>query len=254
LLAVDEDLKLLLGALRDAGKVAMSFHGSNPEHWVKPDGSIVTAGDLAVNDSLLGVLNRARPDDAILSEETPDTEARLSKNRLWIIDPIDGTRNYFNGGVDWCIGVALIDDGEPKISALFQPTENRMYHAVRGVGAFCDDTQIHISLDVSNVITPKSLQARVTQVGLQPQTSGSLALLLRFAAIAEGRLAGAISTGNKKDWDIAAGHLLLTEAGGVATTLSGDKIIYNQPNPWQPGLVAATPSTHQTILKAVGNL
>jgi myo-inositol-1(or 4)-monophosphatase len=249
----DDDLKLLLGALRDAGRVAMSFHGRNPEHWVKPDGSIVTAGDLAVNESLLGALHAARPDDAILSEETPDTEARLSKNRLWIIDPIDGTRNYFNAGTDWCVGVALIEDGEPKISALFQPTENRMYHAVKGAGAFCNDKPIRTSPDVANVITPKSFQARVTKAGLQPQTSGSLALLLRFAAIAEGRLACAISTGNKKDWDIAAGHLLLTEAGGVATTLSGEKIVYNRPNPWQPGLVAATPSTHQTILKAVGN-
>jgi myo-inositol-1(or 4)-monophosphatase len=250
----EQDLKILTDALREAGRVALSFHGHNPEHWVKPDGSIVTAGDLAVNDSLLGALKAARPDDAILSEETPDSIDRLSVRRLWIIDPIDGTRNYFNGGTDWCIGVALIEDGEPKVSALFQPTEDRMYTAIRGSGAYRNNRRIATAPEALNVISPKSLQPAITKAGLQPQASGSLALLLRFAAIAEGRLAGAISIGNKKDWDIAAGHLLLTEAGGMVTTQAGQKIIYNQPHPWQPGLVAATSQQHATILKIVGDM
>jgi myo-inositol-1(or 4)-monophosphatase len=250
----DQDLKILTDALRNAGRVAMSFHGHNPEHWVKPDGSIVTAGDLAVNESLLKALNSARPDDAILSEETPDTPDRLSRQRLWVIDPIDGTRNYFNVGTDWCIGVALVEDGEPKISALYQPTEDRMYTAICGGGAYRNNRRITASPQAINVITPKSMQPAIAHAGLQPKASGSLALLLRFAAIAEGRLAGAISIGNKKDWDIAAGHLLLTEAGGIATTQTGQKIIYNQPHPWQPGLVAATAQQHATILKAVGDM
>ena len=250
----DGDLKLLKQALRDAGRVALSFHGKNPQHWVKPDGSIVTAGDLAVNDSLLQVLKTERPDDAILSEETPDSAERMSKSRLWIIDPIDGTRNYFNGGTDWCIGVALIEDGEPKVSALYKPTDDRMYHASRGAGAYCNDKPMATSPDAVDVIAPKSLQPRITQAGLQPQASGSLALLLRFAAIAEGRLAGSISIGNKKDWDIAAGHLLLMESGGIATTQAGQKIIYNRPHPWQPGLIAATAQQHAAILKVVGDM
>ena len=250
----DDDLEFLTSALRDAGRVAMSFHGHNPEHWVKPDGSIVTAGDLAVNESLLKVLHAARPDDAILSEETPDTSERLSRSRVWIIDPIDGTRNYFNGGNDWCIGVALIEDGEAKVSAIYQPTDDRMYTAIRGHGAYRNNRRITTSPDALNVIAPKSMQQRITEAGLQPQASGSLALLLRFAAIAEGRLAGAISIGNKKDWDIAAGHLLLVEAGGMATTQAGEKIIYNQANPWQPGLIAATAQQHATILKAVRDM
>jgi myo-inositol-1(or 4)-monophosphatase len=249
----EQDLKILTDALREAGRVALSFHGHNPEHWVKPDGSIVTAGDIAVNDSLLSALKSARPDDAILSEETPDTQGRLSHSRLWIIDPIDGTRDYFNGGTDWCIGVALIEDGEPKVSALFQPTEDRIYTAIRGGGAYRNNRRISTAPEAINVITPKSLQPGITQAGLQPQASGSLALLLRFAAIAEGRLAGAISIGNKKDWDVAAGHLLLTEAGGIATTQTGQKIMYNQRDPWQPGLIAATAAQHAVILKIVGN-
>ncbi len=250
----DQDLEFLDLALREAGRVALSFHGHNPEHWVKPDGSIVTAGDLAVNDSLLSALKAARPEDAILSEETPDTHERMSKQRLWIIDPIDGTRNYFNGGTDWCIGVALIENGEPKVSALYQPTEDRMYTAIRGHGATRNNRRITTSPEAINVITPKSLQPAIAHAGLQPQASGSLALLLRFAAIAEGHLAGAISIGDKKDWDIAAGHLLLTEAGGIATTQAGGPFIYNQTNPWQPGVVAATTQHHATILKIVGGM
>jgi myo-inositol-1(or 4)-monophosphatase len=250
----EQELKFLTEALIDAGRVAMSLHGHNPEHWVKSDGSIVTAGDLAVNNSLLGALKAAYHDDAILSEETPDTPDRLDKRRLWIIDPIDGTRNYFNGGTDWCIGVALLEDGELKVSCLYQPTENRMYTAIRGGGAYRNNRRINTSPEAINVITPKSLQPGITQAGLQPQASGSLALLLRFAAIAEGRLAGSISIGNKKDWDIAAGHLLLMEAGGMASTQTGQKIIYNQRDPWQPGLIAATSQQHATILKVVGDM
>jgi myo-inositol-1(or 4)-monophosphatase len=250
----EQDLKILTDALREAGRIALSFHGHNPEHWVKPDGSIVTAGDLAVNDSLLAALNKLRPDDSILSEETLDTPHRLSSNRLWIIDPIDGTRNFFNGGTDWCIGVALIENGEPKVSALYQPTEDRLYTAIRGSGAYRNNRRITTSAEAINVITPKSLHPAITKAGLQPQASGSLALLLRFAAIAEGHLACAISIGNKKDWDIAAGHLLLTEAGGVATTQTGQKIIYNQRDPWQPGLIAATAEQHAAILKIVGDI
>jgi myo-inositol-1(or 4)-monophosphatase len=250
----EHDLEFLTTALHEAGRVALSFHGHNPEHWVKPDGSIVTAGDLAVNESLLGALKAARPDDAILSEETPDNAARISSKRLWIIDPIDGTRNYFNGGTDWCIGVALIEDGQPKVSALYQPTEDRMYTAIRGQGAYRNNRRINTSPDVINVISPKSLQPAIAAASLKPQASASLALLLRFAAIAEGGMAGAISIGDKKDWDIAAGHLLLIEAGGVATTQAGAPFVYNRTNPWQPGVVAATSQHHATLLKIVGDM
>ena len=248
----EDDLDFLTTALREAGRVAMAVHGHNPEHWKKPDGSIVTSGDLAVNDSLLTALRKHRPEDAILSEETPDSEDRLDVSRLWIIDPIDGTRNFFNGGTDWCIGVALVVQGEAQVSALFQPTEDRMYTAIRGAGAYRNNRRIMASAEVANVIAPKSLQPQIAAAGLQPQDSGNLALLLRFAHIAEGRLAGTVNVGDKKDWDIAAGHLLLSEAGGLATGLHGQKIIYNRRNPWQPGLVAATAQQHATIVKAVG--
>lgn len=250
--AADDDLKVLIAAMHEAGHVALAFHQRNPRHWQKPDGSIVTEADLAVNDSLTRTLSAARPEDAILSEETPDSESRMLHRRLWIIDPIDGTRNFFNGGMSWCIGVALVEDGQPVLSALHQPAEQRTYRAVRGGGAFCNNKRLLVNEDARNVIGPKLQHPALNQAGLTPQGSADLALLLRFAMIAEGRLAGTVSIGNKKDWDIAAGHLLLTEAGGLATTLDGQKIVYNQQNPWQPGLVAATAATHSSILKAVG--
>ena len=253
MLADDDDLTFLQSALLEAGRVAMAFHNRQPKHWHKPDGSIVTEGDLAVNESLLQAIWKARPNDAILSEESPDSQERLSKRRLWIIDPIDGTRNFHKGGTEWCIGVALIEGGEPIVSALFQPTEQRLYSASKGGGAYCNRIKLEISQELRSVIAPKSLHSSIRDHGLEPQGSSDLALLLRFARIAEGRLAGSVSIGNKKDWDIAAGHLILTEAGGLATTQAGEKIVYNQQDPWQPGLVAATPATHRIILKAVGD-
>jgi myo-inositol-1(or 4)-monophosphatase len=98
------------------------------------------------------------------------------------------------------------------------------------------------------VIAPKSHAASLDQQGLTAIGGQGLPLLLRLTGIAEGALAGAVSAGSKYDWDIAAGHLILEEAGGVISTLSGAQMIYNSPQPWQPGLIAAAPQWHQLIL------
>lgn len=252
--AVDrEDLGLLVEALRKAGAIAMRYHGKQPKHWHKPDGSTVTEADIAVDDYLKSTFAMARPDDGWLSEETPDTPTRLQHSRVWIADPIDGTKAYLNGQREWCIGVALIENGKLVVSGLYCPTDDVLFHAVAGGGSFRDGVRLEATTASTSraVISPRSFSAALAEQDFAPVVGSSLPLLMRFSGIAEHRFAGAVSIGNKYDWDLAAGHLILAEAGGVITDQKGKAIFYNTPNPWQQGLVAAMPQWHKTILETV---
>jgi myo-inositol-1(or 4)-monophosphatase len=103
------DAALLLDVVREAGELGLSLsRKKNLQHWTKPDGSHVTEGDLAINALFEQRLRAARPDDGWLSEETPDDpQARMAHDRLWIIDPIDGTRAFMEGRKEWCVAAAL---------------------------------------------------------------------------------------------------------------------------------------------------
>lgn len=248
-----DDLALLTDAVRAAARIALTFHCNKPAYEQKSDGSIVTEADFAVDAYLKKTITAARPDDGWLSEETPDTPERLSKKRLWIVDPIDGTRDFQAGGVDWAIGGALAIAGRPVVSVLYRPADDVLFHAVENAGAFCNDKPLLIDSATSrhHVITHNKYKSAIEAAGFSTERTSKLPLLLRFSAIAEGKLAAAISSGPKNDWDIAAGHLILKEAGGILTTENGGPVIYNRPEPWQPGVVAAQARWHRVILQAM---
>jgi myo-inositol-1(or 4)-monophosphatase len=246
------DQQLLLSAVRQAGVLAMEKFQKRPKSWHKPDGTVVTETDVAVDKYLRTTITKARPDDGWLSEETPDNGSRLQRKRFWIADPIDGTRIYLAGENGWGIGAALIEGGEVQMSALLLPSQGKLFHAIKSGGAFLNSKQIALPLSASaSVIAPRSFAGALGEAGFQFQSGSHLPLLLRFAAIAEGHLAGAITLGEKNDWDIAAGHLILTEAGGTVSTGEGDNIVYNRKEPWQPGVVAAGPQWHGALVDLV---
>ncbi len=247
------DLDLLLSCLRHAGKIAMGFHGK-AKAWNKPDGTVLTEADLAVNDYLKATIQAARPEDGWLSEETADTEHRLSKSRLWIVDPIDGTRAFSDGLRFWGIGIALVEDAAPILSGIYCPVDDVMYHAVKSQGAYRNGVRLSSPESSSHAIVPRAAQLVVEALGLPTQVSSSWPMLVRFALIAEGANPAAISIGNKQDWDLAAGVLLVTETGGKVTTQSGAAMQFNRKDHVQSGLVAAQAKWHHAILTAVGKL
>jgi myo-inositol-1(or 4)-monophosphatase len=249
-----DDLELLLSCLKQAGKIAMSFHRKSPKVWEKPDGTLVTEADYAVDTYLKTTITTARPDDGWLSEETPDTPARLDKKRLWIVDPIDGTRAFHDGMRFWGIGVALTENGAPILSGIYCPVDDVMYHAVKNGGAFRNGVKLTSLDSFGHAIVPKLAKHAVETAGLPTQVSSSWPMLLRFALIAEGTSPAAISIGNKQDWDLAAGVLLVTETGGKVTTQSGDPLRFNQREHSQSGLVAAQLKWHDKLQTAVGKL
>lgn len=246
------DLDLLLSATKAAGAVAMEKFRKHPKSWHKPDGTTVTETDIAVDEFLRTTISKARPDDGWLSEETPDDGSRLQRRRFWIADPIDGTRMFLAGEDSWGIGVALIEDGKVQLSALLLPSQEKLFHAIKDEGAFTNGEKLELGASSpASVIAPRSFAGTLGEAGFQYQSGSHLPLLLRFAAIAEGKLAGAITLGEKNDWDVAAGHLILTEAGGIISTGQGDNIVYNRKQAWQPDVIAAGPQWHGALVDLV---
>ena len=249
-----DDLSLLLATLREAGNLALEMQERGVKTWNKPDGSVLTEADLAVDHLLKSRILSARPNDGWLSEETPDSKTRLNHSRVWIADPIDGTRAYAAGINYWGTGMALVENGKPIIGAVFRPADNMMFHAIKNAGSFLNNTRLLKIPEIENapVIAPRRFQVNLSTAYSTIHQSSSFPLLLRIAAVTTGEVRAAISQGHKYDWDLAAGHLILTEAGGCITALDGDEMIYNRENPWQSGLIAsANAQSHKTLLNLV---
>ncbi len=248
------DAALLRKTVREAGELALSLFRTELKNWTKGSSSPVSEADIAVNDLLEQRLRAARPDYGWLSEESADDEARLGKPLLWIVDPIDGTRGYLAGREDWCVSAALVGDASPVLAAVFAPATDEFFFATRGQGATRNDVPVHATsgtdLDFSRVAGPKPLVERLNrsagEVILHPRI-GSLAL--RLCRVAQGSLDAAFAGGQSRDWDLAAANLIVHEANGRMTALSGDTIAYNRREVTHGLLVAAGRDRHARIVE-----
>jgi myo-inositol-1(or 4)-monophosphatase len=248
------DVALLTDTVREAGALALSLFRTELRNWTKGASSPVSEADIAVNDLIETRLRRATPDYGWLSEESVDDEQRLDRQRVWIVDPIDGTRGYLAGREDWCVSVALVEDTTPVLAAVFAPASDEFFFAARGQGAARNDAAVHATtgteMDFSRVAGPKPLVERLSRssddITLHPRI-GSLAL--RLCRVAEGRLDAAFAGGQSRDWDLAAANLIVQEANGSMTALSGDRILYNRREVTHGVLVAAGRDRHASIIE-----
>lgn len=247
-----DDAELLCAALREAGALGLALMQKGVRNWGKADGSVVTEADIAINDLLHQKLQGARPHYGWLSEESPDDLRRLQCDRLWIVDPIDGTRSFVNKHDGWCIGVALTENGRPTISALYRPMIDEFYFAAHGSGAWRNSKRMAPN-DGENLQAARLLGTGRAVKILGAEVNGAdvplIPLLLRLAYVASGQADIAISIGKKNDWDLAAGDLLMAESGAKLTTMDGTQMIYNRPDSWQNGMVAAGPLRHGAVMK-----
>ena len=252
------DLKdVLAEAVRDAGAVALSKFRAPVKTWLKGNHSPVTEADFAANDVLRDRLMRAGGDYGWLSEESIDNPARLAAARVWIVDPIDGTRAFMGGLPDWSISAALVEDGRPILGALFAPVEDSLFLAVAGRGATLNGNPIApstggavASARVSGPKGPVDALRAAERIDVRPRVHS---LALRLARIAAGTLDIAFAGANSNDWDLAAADLIVHEAGGHLTTLEGETATYNRPNPVHAALVAAGPTRHASVLRIISN-
>jgi myo-inositol-1(or 4)-monophosphatase len=244
---------LLKDTVRQAGQLALSLFRTELKHWIKGASSPVSEADIAVNDLMESTLRSATPDYGWLSEESVDDEARLGKRLVWIVDPIDGTRSYLAGREDWCVSAALVENASPVLAAVFAPASDEFFFAIRGRGATRNSLPIVATggteMDFSRIAGPKPLVERLNPAGgeitLHPRI-GSLAL--RLCRVAQGNLDAAFAGGQSRDWDLAAANLIVQEANGRMTTLSGDTILYNRPEVAHGVLVAAGRDRHASIV------
>ena len=251
--ALTREAALLEDAVRQAGELALSLFRTELKNWIKGASSPVSEADIAVNDLLESKLRSATPDYGWLSEESADDEARLGKPLAWIVDPIDGTRGYLAGREDWCVSAALVADASPVLAAVFAPASKEFFFAIRGQGATRNGVPIRATggtdMDFSRMAGPKPLVERLSPSGegitLHPRI-GSLAL--RLCRVAQGNLDAAFAGGQSRDWDLAAANLIVHEANGRMTALSGDKILYNRREVAHGVLVAAGRDRHATIV------
>lgn len=249
------DEQLLDRAVRQAGEIALKYYNSSAKAWDKNDGSPVTEADIAVDDYLKKTLLQDRPDYGWLSEETTDDLKRMTCKRVWIVDPIDGTSAFVNRTDQWCVSIALLDDGHITLARIFRPLTNEMYSAKAGGGATLNGKAISTtdcqSLDGCRIMGRKGVlkPSRWAHPWPTLNIDCTTSLALRLCLAADGRSDGAISMGKESDWDLAAADLIVHEAGGLMSDIYGNPIKYNQENPKQSdGVVVGGKAIHAQML------
>jgi myo-inositol-1(or 4)-monophosphatase len=240
------DLALLVAAAREAGQIALGYFKRDPKVWTKGANSPVTEADLAANHALHATLTTARPDYGWLSEESADTPDRLDRRRLFVVDPIDGTRGFIDGNPDWCVSVALVEDGAAVAAALFVPARQELFEATAGGGARLNGDAIRVSdrqaLEGARIAGPARHLRAMAAHGMDPRERRfTPSLAYRFALVACGRVDVATARPGAYDWDLAAVDLLVQEAGGTLRDLEGAPLRFNDAIPRHPALIASTP-------------
>jgi myo-inositol-1(or 4)-monophosphatase len=251
---------LVRHAAREAGAIALRFFNSglktSARIWSKAGGSPVTEADVAVDTFLKVKLSEALPQASWLSEETADDPARIGRQLVWIVDPIDGTRAFLSGSHDWSISIALLADGRPVLGVVYAPAHGTLYEARRGEGALRDGEPIETSpadrLPDVSIAGPKGLLDGLEQrIGAFKRPPRIPSLALRLVRVAEGSVDAGLVSSNARDWDIAAADLILEEAGGVLTGFDNAPPAYNRTDPVHGELVAAPRRLHPRIIAAM---
>ena len=248
------DLALIAEAAREAGRMALELRarGLTIEH--KAGGSPLTNGDLAVDAFLRSHLCAARASYGWLSEETSDGPERMAAERLFIVDPIDGTSAYMKGRPWFVISIAVVQAGRPVAAAIYAPAVDELYTAAQGEGAACDGEAIGPSgscgLQACRMLGDLALFDRPGWREPWPamRVERRNAIAYRMALVGAGDFDAAVSLGWKYDWDLAAGDLIAREAGARVSDARGAPLLFNTPRAQNDGLICSTPLLHPLIL------
>ncbi len=193
----------------------------------------VTNADIAIDSFLKAFFKKETPSFGWVSEETEDNKSRFTSDYFWCLDPIDGTRSYINGKPEYTISLALINKNQPIMGYILNPETKELFFAKKNNGAFCNGKKIHVkknqNIDSSKYGISSSEVAKLEKYNFFDKQNiiqmGSIAY--KIALVAKGQIDVAISFTKKNDWDLAASDLILKEAGGIITNISGKKIVYN---------------------------
>ena len=243
-------------AAREAGALALGFfRASAPTSariWQKAGNSPVTEADMAVDALLRQRLSALAPDFHWLSEEAEPTP-HGGDRPVWIVDPIDGTRAFAAGEAQWGVSIALVMQGVPVIGCFFMPARAALYRAQRGEGAFCNDLRLDPDHASRRAAGPHPVLDSLLSLDPTLEAHPKIpSLAARIAYVADGQLRFGIASIGAHEWDIAAADLLLREAGGQLTDLTGQPVRYTGEARKLPVLIGSRSGNHAIIAGELG--
>lgn len=270
--ACERELELAISLARDAGAAILEFY-QKPLTVVQKDSfsdrEPVTEADRLANDLIVTSLQQRFPEDGILAEESVDTEHRLERQRVWMIDPLDGTNGFIDGNGDFAVQIGLADKGEAILGVVYQPVTGVLYRAVRGQGCWIERPEF--APEQATVSTQKELQ-QMRLAASRSHRSPRMDRVVNAFAVKEEVRRGSVGikvglicekqcdlyvhlSPRTKQWDTCAPEVILHEAGGRITDLFGQPLRYNVPEVQnQNGLVASNGVAHQKIITALAPL
>ncbi len=257
---LEADLVLIAEVAREAGKLSLEWLEKGARAWDKSPDNPVTEADIACNDLIARRLRTARPHYGWLSEETRDSAADRSQPRIFVVDPIDGTKAFIKGENGFCASIAIIEDGQPIAGAVYNPNFDELLTARIGSGCHLNGEPVSVADCASLACT------MIGQPDVFGRTNAELwpdmklidcvpnAMAWRLGLVAAGHWDAAVALNDKNDWDIAAAVLLVREAGGVVTDRFGRQLEFNRPSVVQNGAIAAGASLHPLLLERLHDL
>ena len=243
---MNSELKLAIDAAKKAGAIIMNYYKADYEIRDKSYHNPVTTADHAADSCLKKMLMEARPEYGWLSEETVDSPDRLSKERVWVVDPLDGTKEFIEGVPNFVVSVALVENGIPIVGVLYNPVTKETFTAANGEGAHLNGESIQCMTkeDIGEMVilnsrseTRRGLWEPFNGVFGELRAIGSVAYKLGITAAGHADIFASLRP--KNEWDICAGNCIINEAGGKLIDLKGNLRVYNQANTLiEPGLIA----------------
>jgi len=249
----DDDLELLRSAAVAAGILAAGFFRHAMKTWTKDNASPVSEADITVDRYLKATLLAARPGYGWLSEEEADDLSRLARRRVFIIDPIDGTRGFIRGEDSWTISLAVIEDGLPLAGVVYAPARDELFEAARGSGARFNARAMtpHRLRGAAPVIPgPGAVHDELKAIGLDYVRGPYLpSLAYRLVQVAQGSLDALPVRRGASDWDVAGATAILNECGIELVDACAGPIRFNRHDVRHGPLAAAADDSLKTLLK-----
>lgn len=254
-----DDLQLIEEAALQAGAIALRYFKQDPEVWYKGHGrSPVSEADIKIDQFLKSLLLKARPDYGWLSEEIEDDLARLNKDLVFVVDPIDGTRAFIAGTDQWCISIAIVANGRPIHGVLYAPVQDMTYKASKDLGCFINGDSVSKTMaskvtHLKDVIVPQEVSKYIDADFDRTITriDGPRSLALRIAGLAENKADGIFVRKHSRDWDMAAADIIVEEAGFKLRDSDHKDVVYNTSDVEHGLLFAASPRYISQMINAL---
>jgi myo-inositol-1(or 4)-monophosphatase len=250
----DRELTVARDAAIAAGKILQRyFRDGGYQIDSKGKNNPVTTADFEADSELKQILLDAYPEYGWLSEETADNDDRLSRERVWIVDPLDGTKEFIKGIPEFVVAIALADHGVPVMGVSYNPIKDELFSGIPGVGCYLDGKPVTVSdtttLEHSTILASRSETARGEWKAYEGRVTvrpiGSVAY--KLALVAAGQADATFTLTPKSEWDIASGVALIIAAGGRVTDLHGDPLQFHRRSVKTPGFVASNGHLHAQL-------